>query len=227
MSISSGATYVVSKNGLIDTRYTSIPVSVGWNRQLNPTTTIGASVGAVTTDYDGPARVRSITPRLTLTKQLSARLTVGGSVGVSFSSVYDGFITTHSKGFAGDLNACWRGETDNFCGNFSIGQETATALGPSRSINLSANYSKQLGPDDTFQLSGSVNRYSNPTSFNAQQVFLRSTYLRGAASYSRRIGNRLFAGADLAARKILLTGPDPKADVTGTLFVRYRLGDIR
>ena len=85
VSISSGATYVVSKNGLIDTRYTSIPVSVGWNRQLNPTTTIGASVGAVTTDYDGPARVRSITPRLTLTKQLSARLTVGGSVGVSFS----------------------------------------------------------------------------------------------------------------------------------------------
>lgn len=227
VSISSGVSHVVSKNGFIDTRYTSIPISVGWNRQLNPTTTVGATVGAATTDYDGPARVRSITPRLTVSKQLSARLTVGGSVGVAFSSVDDGLVTRHSKGIAADLSGCWRGESDNFCGSFNIGQETATALGPSRSIGLSANYSKQLGADDTFQLSANVNRYSNPTSFVSGQSFVRSTYLRGAASYSRRIGNRLFAGADLAARKILLTGPDPKADLTGTLFVRYRLGDIR
>jgi hypothetical protein len=227
LSVSTGADHVISKNGLIDTNYTSIPVSLGWNRQLDPRTTVGVSVNAITTDYEGPARVRTITPQLTMTKQLSQRLTVSGAIGVAFSSITDAVATRHTKGLSGDIDVCWRGESDNFCGRFSVDQTTATALGPAKSMNLSVDYSKRLGPDDTLQLSASLNRYSNPVSFVSGQTFSRSTYARLAADYSRKIGNRLFAGADLTARKLVLAGPDPKADVTGTLFVRYRLGDIR
>src|SRR6185369_9152431 len=45
--------------------------------------------------------------------------------------------------------------------------------------------------------------------------------------YSRQLDGRVFGGVNLAARKISEDGPDPKADVTGSLFIRYRLGDIQ
>jgi hypothetical protein len=41
------------------------------------------------------------------------------------------------------------------------------------------------------------------------------------------INDRLSAGANVAARKLTLFGPDPKADVGGSIFVRYRVGDVR
>lgn len=227
LSVSTGVDHVVSKNGVIDTRYTSIPVSLGWNRQIDPRTTVGATISAVTTDYDGPERIRTITPQLTMTKRLSERLTAAGAIGVAFSSIRDAIGRRHNKGLSGNLSLCWRGESDDFCGRFSVDQTTATALGPAKSLSLSADYSKRLGADDTLQLSAGLSRYSNPVSFVSNQTFSRSTYARLAADYSRKIGNRLFAGADLSARKLVLAGPDPKADVTGTLFVRYRLGDIR
>jgi hypothetical protein len=37
----------------------------------------------------------------------------------------------------------------------------------------------------------------------------------------------LFAGLDLAARKLTQTGPDPKTDFNGSLFIRYRFGDVQ
>jgi hypothetical protein len=55
----------------------------------------------------------------------------------------------------------------------------------------------------------------------------RATYVRAVADYSRHIGNRLFGGFELAARKLTQSGPDPDADVSASLFLRYRLGDLQ
>ena len=59
------------------------------------------------------------------------------------------------------------------------------------------------------------------------RTFSHSTYIRGAAAYSRRISDRWFGGVNLAARKLTETGPDPKTDVNASLFIRYRFGDLR
>lgn len=227
LTLTTGLAHVISKNGPIDTHYTLVPASIGWNRKLTERTTVGARVSAQYADYEGPQSVRTITPQATINTSLSERLTFAGALGVSFSSTDDGITTRHSTGLAADATLCWRGETDNFCGRFNIDQEATTAIGPARTIGIGIDYSKQLDQDQTIQLSAGANRYSNPTSFVTGQTFSRSTYIRAAADYSRRIGGRLFAGADLSARKILQSGPDPKADVTGTVFVRYRLGDVR
>jgi hypothetical protein len=37
----------------------------------------------------------------------------------------------------------------------------------------------------------------------------------------------LFGGADLSARKLAEAGPDPKTDLNGSLFIRYRFGDVQ
>ena len=44
--------------------------------------------------------------------------------------------------------------------------------------------------------------------------------------FSRRIGQRLSVGADIGARALRQDGPDPDTDISGSLFVRYRLGDL-
>ena len=59
------------------------------------------------------------------------------------------------------------------------------------------------------------------------QSFSRTTYYRAAAAYTRRISDRWFGGVNLAARKLTQAGPDPKTDFSASLFLRYRLGDLR
>jgi hypothetical protein len=95
-------------------------------------------------------------------------------------------------------------------------------------VSAGADYSRRLSADDTLDLSASINRYSNPTSVVIPATtFTHATYVRAAADYSRRISDRWFGGLSLAARKVTQTGPDPDADLSASLFIRYRFGDVR
>ena len=106
----------------------------------------------------------------------------------------------------------------------STGQQSA---GPARTIDVGVDYSRQLGADDSIRLAVNASRISSPVIFTTFPTFSRATYVRGAADYSRRIGNRLFGGVSVAARKVTRDGPDPRADFSGSLFIRYRLGDLQ
>lgn len=226
LNASSGLEYV-SFDGLTDSHYTTIPVSLGYDRQISTRTTIGGRVSAQFTNYDGPGSFRSVTPALTFQTALSATVTITGGIGVSFAESDDGVDTSHTTGITANVGACSRGEKGTFCGRASIDQQAATIAGPARTINVGVDYSRQLGEYDSIQLSANASRYSSPVIFTTGQAFSRSVYLRGAADYSRRIGNRLFAGVNVSARKVSRNGPDPDADFSGSLFVRYRIGDLR
>ena len=225
--MNSGIEHVVSKFSTFDTHYTIIPASIGYERQISARTTIGGRLSAQHTDYDGPANFRTISPQLTIQTALSERMTFSGAVGVSFAAVDNGVDTRHTTGLAANANLCSQGEHDQFCGRASINEETATSAGPSRSYVASVDYSRRLDADQTLQFSISAERYSNPVVFVTGPTFSHATYIRGAADYSRRIGNRLFAGASVSARKLAQDGPDPNGDITGSAFIRYRLGDAR
>lgn len=227
LSVTSGFDHVVTKNGDFDTRYTTIPLSVAWDRQLSTRTTIGARLSASYSDYDGPVSVRSVTPQFTIQTLLSERLSFNGAVGVSFSRTDDGITTRHSTGPSANASLCWTGERDNLCARAAIDQQSATAAGPARSALIGVDYSRRLDADQTLAFSLSANRYSNPTLVTNVFAFNKATYFRAAADYSRRIGNRLFAGATVSARRVAQSGPDPKSDFSGSLFVRYRLGDVQ
>jgi hypothetical protein len=82
---------------------------------------------------------------------------------------------------------------------------------------------KQLDADSTLQLSTSVVQYDSKLATLAD---FRSHHFRLAASYSRSIGQRLSAGADLGVRALRQDGPDADTDIGGSLFLRYRLGDL-
>ena len=227
LSASSGFDHVVTKNGGVDTRYTTIPVSVGWDRQLSTRTTVGGRLSGSFTNYDGPVNVRTVSPQLTIQTLLSERLSLNGALGIAFSRTDDGITTRRSTGPSANVALCWRGENDNMCAHAAIDQQTATAAGPARSVSFGVDYSRRLDANQTLAFSLSASRYSNPTLVTTGYSFSRANYLRAAADYSRRIGDRLFAGASVSARRVGQSGPDPKSDVSGSLFLRYRLGDIR
>jgi hypothetical protein len=55
---------------------------------------------------------------------------------------------------------------------------------------------------------------------------LTTDHFRFAGSYNRVINGRLSAGASVTVRALREDGPDPNNDVGGSVFLRYRLGNI-
>ena len=227
LTASSGIEHSVFKGSGIDSRYTTIPISLGYDRQVSSRTTIGARLSASHTDYDGPSSVWVVTPQATIQTVLSERLSFTGALGVSYASIDDGIATRHSTGLAADASLCSQGDRDSLCGRVSLNQETATVAGPTRNFTVGVDYSRRLDAKQTIRFSVSGNRYSSPRFVVTGQTFSHATYVRGAADYTRNLGDRWFAGVSLAARKLARLGPDPRADVSGSLFIRYRLGDLR
>jgi hypothetical protein len=227
MTLSSGIDHVVFHSGVARTSYTTVPVSLAFDRQLTARATVGARVVAQDTEYAGPSSFRVITPQLTGRTQLGERINLDGAIGVSFARVDDGVTVRHSTGLAASADLCGQGEASFFCARVAADEETATTAGPARSLSAGVDYTQRLDADQTVQVSLGATHYSAPTSVVIGRTFSSSTYYRAAASYSRRLGMRLYGGVNLAARKLTQNGPDPKTDLNGSLFIRYRFGDTQ
>jgi hypothetical protein len=227
LSLSSGVEHVVFHSGASRTAYTRVPASISYDRQLSARTTIGARISAETTDYEGPASFRVITPQITARTQLAPTITLDGAIGVSFARVNDGLAIRNTTGLSAQASLCGQGETSFYCARFSADQQTATTAGPARSIGGSVDYTKRLDADQTISFSLGFTHYSTPTSVLTSRIFSASSYYRAAASYSRNLTTRLSGGVNLAARDVTQNGPDPKADFSASLFLRYRFGDTQ
>ena len=227
ISVSTGVERTVFHSAFADTNYTTVPVTLAYDRQLSERTTVGARFTAQDTEYNGPASIRLYTPQLTGRLKLSPTVSLNGAVGVSFARVDDGISTRNTTGLAANASLCSTTENGQLCGRVAVDQESATAAGPAKSISGGIDYSRRLDADSTLAFSLSAYRYSSPISVVVGQLFSSATYFRAAADYSRRIGRRLFAGVDLAARKLSEAGPDPKSDFSASLFIRYRFGDVQ
>jgi hypothetical protein len=227
LHLSTGVQRTVFRGGNVRSGFTTIPVTIGYDRQLSERATIGAQVAAEDIEYDGPTSVHLITPELTGSLSLSPTVSFSGGLGVSFSTVDDGVRTRHSTGPSANARLCSSSERGQLCGYVSIAQEAATTAGPAKTLAGGIDYTRQLSASSSIALSAGVDHYSSPTSVITGRNFSSATYYRAAAEYSRRIGNRLFTGANLSGRKVAESGPDPKADISASLFIRYRLGDIQ
>src|SRR5206468_2802475 len=108
LNLSTGVDHSILKTGAIETRYTTVPASIGYDRQLNERTTVGARLLGQFTHYSTNGvnslnNVQVITPQLTAQLKLSPTMTLSADAGVSFSAVNDGVLTRHSTGLAGDV----------------------------------------------------------------------------------------------------------------------------
>jgi hypothetical protein len=226
-TIRSGLERTIFHSQIADTNYTTVPVNFAYDRQLSVRTTVGARVVLQDTEYNGPARFRTITPQLTGRVQLSPTLNLSGAVGVTHASVDNGVTTHNSTGISANAALCSATQYGSLCGQFIVDQQTATTAGPSKVISGGVNYSRQLGANSTLSFSVSVDHYSQPVSVITGHSFSSTTYYHAAAEYSRSIGHRMFGGVNLAARKEAMRGPDPETGFNASLFIRYRFGDVQ
>ena len=227
MNFSGGVAHSVFRNGFADTSYWSVPAAIGYDRQVSPRATVGGRVGFLYTDYKGPGRIWEVTPQLTTSIRLSERMSFNGAVGVSFSSIDDGITTRHSTGLYANAALCNAGEYSSLCARVAVDQTAPTVAGPAKSVSAGVDYSRRLDANSSVALSVSGSHYSSPGSVISGRSFSSSNYYRAVGSYTRNFGHRLFGGVNLSARKLTETGPDPKADLNASLFIRYRFGDIR
>jgi hypothetical protein len=225
---SAGVDHTSFKSGGVDNHYNTIPVSIAYDRKVSEHTSVGLRMGAEFTNYRGPLKTTILTPQVTVQTLLSESISFSGAVGASFAKVDNGLSSRHSTGLAANISLCSIGERGHFCGYASVDQEAATVAGPAKTISAGLDYSLNIDANQTIQFSIGGSHYSTPNAILPIQSNSGANYLHAAVDYSHRLGNRWFAGASISARKDALRGRvDPNADVSGSLFIRYRLGDIK
>jgi hypothetical protein len=211
---------------LTDTHYTTVRGSGGYDRELSPRATIGAHVSAEGTNYSGPTSFRVITPQLTATLRLSEFLVFNAAAGVGFASIDNGIDTRHSTGFTGNASLCSLAGAGSLCVHGEADEQTATTAGPARSIGGGIDYSRQLSANSSIAFSLGGNHYSQPISVVTGGALSSTNYFHATASFSHKLGSHWFGGVNLSARKLTQAGPDPKSDFNGSLFIRYRFGNV-
>jgi len=226
MTVSVGGRRLLSKADGDSLNYNQFDGSIGYERLLNERLSLGGRMVVQYSDYPGGGSVSSIGPQATLRAKVSEQWDISTAIG---------FVRTRQDGGGSDegdasfdlaLNGsiCRNLEYERFCGRISR-RSQATYLGTSStSTSASLDYSRRLSQRDSIQLTASVVRAAGIRSAIMDQS---SIFYTLAGSYDRKISDRLSAGVNVAARRFGLSGPDPKSDLGGSIFLRYRLGEIR
>jgi hypothetical protein len=224
LTLSAGAQRTIYKDDLLND-FTDVFLNGSYNHTLSERTTVGFRVGASRTSYaESSANSTIINPAVTVRVLLSESWDASAAVGVSFSNVegpLGGSDDTTNLSLDGSI--CRSLETDRFCGNVSRYAQSSSRASVVTTTSVGLDWYKQLDEDSTLQLSTSIVRYDSQL---ATVASFRSHHFRLAASYSRSIGQRLSVGADIGARALRQDGPDADPDIGGSLFLRYRLGDL-
>jgi hypothetical protein len=223
LTISGGAQRIFYTSNFLDD-YTTIFGTASYNHQVSERATVGLSMGAHHTDYSGSDENSTIlNPAITAHLLLSEEWDANASVGVSFSNFDRITGNSNSTDLSLDGSICHTSETERLCGRVARYTESQSRNSIVTTSSIGVNWFKRLDDKQTIQLAASYIHYSS--NFEVVED-LNSNYFDLAGTYNRKIGNRLSAGADVSVRKLAQDGPDPEMDLSGSLFLRYRLGDI-
>lgn len=223
VGISGGASRAIFTGSALDD-YTTFYASGSYGLDLSERTTVGGRLGVTRTEYDGSDDHSTIiNPAATLRTRLSENLSASVALGVSFASIDRGLSERHSTNLSVNGSLCKTTESERLCGRVARYAQTSASSSLVTTNSVGVDWFKKLDEAQTLQLSASVVHYVSEDVLNDKR---KSDYLRFAASYSRRINDRLSGGVDLGARNLRREGPDPDTDISGTVFIRYRIGDL-
>ena len=224
LSLSGGVQRIFysGSSGLDD--YTTIFGNGSYDYSLSERTTIGLSVNASNTNYDDSGDSTTIiNPAFTVRTRVSEYWDISGGIGVSFADVDRDGDSDGSTALSLFGTACRTTRDERLCGRVSRYTNASSSSSLVTTSSIGVDWFKRVDEDSTVQLSAS---YAHYTSENDIIDDTETNHARFAASYSRRLNQRLSAGADAGVRVLRREGPDPDTDITGSLFLRYRLGDL-
>lgn len=225
LSAQFGAARVFSSGDSDDLNYNQFDVTAGYQRQLNERTSVGIQGISSYAEYNLGRSVLIYGPQLTAGLQLAEQLEFRGALGFVRTELDGGSLggKDSSTDLAADLALCRRLEYERVCVQAGRRAQSSTLGVAPVSTTISADYYRQLNSRDQIQASlGFVTTGRVAPLGNERQNFYTA-----AASFDRKVNQRLSAGVSVVARKLNTFGPDPKADVGGSLFIRNRFGSIR
>lgn len=226
LNISVGAQrLIVSGNDALD--YNSYNTTVGYNRQVNERWTLGGRLLVQYADYKFGRSIFEVGPQLTFGARLSENWNLNGAIGVVRTTQdfgVAGIPNSSSLNLALDGSICRQGENERFCGRVARRTQSSVVGSAPVSTTASVDYYRKLGAKDSIQATATVARtgaYRLVTQTSGSNLYSLS------GAYDRLINDRLSGGVQAAVRKLTYTGPDPKTDIGGSVYLRYRLGDLR
>jgi len=223
VSISGGAQRIMYTSDLLND-YTTVFGDISYNHTLSERTTVGFGVNADYTDYNNSSDHSTIVnPKVTIRTQLSEYWDAQAGVGVSFSNSDRLGSSDSAINLSLDASICHSSENERLCMHADRYSQSASRAVLTTTTSAGVDWYKKLDEKQTLQVNLSVVHYNS----DAQIVDnFSSNYFNFAASYSRFINKRFSVGADIGARVLRQEGPDPDKDLNGSVFLRYRLGDI-
>lgn len=212
--------------------YTTYQGSIGYSHQLSERTWGGVNVSVEHQDFRGGDYANVINTTLTMRTQLAADIQASGAVGLL--AIYQHRLGQDEHSYSPSFRAsiCKSGEKSSFCFNASRDAEASLGIGlvqggrgASISTNFELSYRRKVGEFSQLYATATATRNTTVNNGLPGENF-SSTYLSGLIGYDHKIGKRLFLGVTGGARKLYQNGPDPKTDVNGNVYLRYRLGDL-
>ena len=209
---------------LNDQDYWVYGATAGYERQVSERSSAGLRVSVQRSDFSGGRATTFITPQATFRTRFSEVWDAQLAAGFTYTDEDSVVGDDQSFGLALDASLCRALENQRICARASRYNQNAGGATLLETTSAGIDYSQRLGEFDTLQLRADVVRSSG---FEVLGQESASTYYTAAGTYSRRFGERLSGGILVNARKLNQFGTDPKADVGGSVFLSYRLGDIR
>nr|WP_314445838.1 hypothetical protein [uncultured Sphingomonas sp.] len=220
-----GAQRVTFKSGAGLLDYYLFDTSLAFRRQVNERLSGGVRLIASRGDYTLGRSILTYGPQLTADLRLSENLELGGAIGFVRTEQDLGALgpSSNSTDLSFDASLCRNLEYDRFCGRIARRTQSAAIGTAPTSTSLTADYSRRLTARD--QVQAAVSLVTNDAT--EELALGRQNFYSVSGSFDRRFSPRLSAGVNLVARKFTVSGPNPDADVGGSLFVRTRLGSVR
>ena len=202
--------------------FRNISAQASWDRILSERSTVGLRLIGQDTDYRAPGLGNNVYTALgTLSRDLAENWRIKLGVGASYSIRKALTGKDKSVSPAADVQVCKSTEFENFCGALSHDVQTTIGANATRATTASFFYSRRLSRNDSIDARAAASHYRGDDDY-------RVNYLSGGVAYSRRFSNRFSGGVDVSARDIYYRdGPNVPVELTGLIFLRYRIGDIK
>ncbi|MBO9574365.1 MAG: hypothetical protein J7494_01380 [Sphingobium sp.] len=203
--------------------YTSYGGSLGLSHAMNARTSLGASVSYSKSNYDSAAfgDFQQITPSLNASFQLSPRLTLSTSAGISFSQIKLPTGTSNETHFSGQAELCYKGLRSNFCANASRSLGSTARSGSSTITIVGANYSYKLTPRSSLTLNA---QYAETQSIDIGGANVDYGYGVASASYQQELGRRLSFSVTARYTEPFKSVSGRRKGFYGGAGINYRLG---
>ena len=199
--------------------------SASYDHLLSERTILGLQLTASRTDFDqSKFSTVIVNPAATIHSHLSEDWKLSGSLGASFSNVRRQGASFHTIDPSFSTSICREDSRQHLCATASHYAETLGVAALVEASTFGLDWVDNLDANQTVQVSGAFQHYGK-----AQSNFgtPHGDQYRAGASYSRHFNERFSVGANATASRLANLQARRRMDISGWLFVRYRIGDLR